>query len=392
MYPLEKGTVLKCNFCAERIDAGIMKGLKPGIDREATPACVIACPTEARVFGDLDDKDSEIFQKIQDRKACSSILNTGPTLPFTTSPDRGDWPMLPYDWMAKYTPQTEWIERRGVLLWLAFFFIELGAGMFFVASFFDNTRALFTGWLVCAVLGGGLHLVFLGKPARFWRIVVSSGWQTSWISRGLIFVSLFLILGLVHMALITWANPVTGLLVAVDIFAFLTIIYGGFAMNYVKGIPLWNTVLLPVLYVVSGLWGGAELTLGITLASGEIGTGIVIEEWIRILLTGFLLLIPVYLLSVRYTSVTGQASVKNMVLGKWSPLFWIVSVFLGMAIPLVAIILSFVIGLETLRAFVYIAIVCGLLGDLSVRYLILRCGLYSPLIPSSSPRTEPVKG
>ena len=37
-----------------------------------------------------------------------------------------------YDWMAKYTPQTEWIERRGVLLWLAFFFIELGAGVFFM--------------------------------------------------------------------------------------------------------------------------------------------------------------------------------------------------------------------------------------------------------------------
>jgi hypothetical protein len=41
--------------------------------------------------------------------------------------------MQPYDWMVKYTPQSEWIERRGILLWLAFFFIELGAGMFFVA-------------------------------------------------------------------------------------------------------------------------------------------------------------------------------------------------------------------------------------------------------------------
>jgi formate-dependent nitrite reductase membrane component NrfD len=290
--------------------------------------------------------------------------------------------MEPYDWMAKYTPQTEWIERRGVLLWLAFFFIELGAGMFFVASFFDNRQALLVGWLVCAILGGGFHLAFLGKPARFWRIVFSSGWQTSWISRGLIFVSLFLILGLIHMALTNWATPFTTLLVVVDIFAFLTIIYGGFAMNYVNGIPLWNTALLPVLYVISGLWGGAELTLGITLASGEIGTSVVIEEWTRILLIGFLILIPVYLLSTRYTSITGQASVRYMVLGRWSPLFWIAVVFLGMAIPLAAILLSFVVGLqETSRTFLYLAIACGLLGDLSVRYLILRCGLYSPLIP-----------
>ena len=295
--------------------------------------------------------------------------------------------------MAKYTPQTEWIERRGALLWLAFFFIELGAGVFFVASFFGSIPAMFTGWLVCAVLGGGFHLVFLGKPTRFWRIIFSSGWQTSWISRGLIFVSLFLVLGLIHMALTMWASPGTALLVAVDIFAFLTIIYGGFAMNYVNGIALWNTALLPILYVISGLWGGAEVMLGIALASGEIGIGIAVEEWIRILMIGFLILIPVYLLSTRYISITGQASVRYMVLDKWSPLFWIAVVFLGMTVPLAAVISSFIIGLEaTPVAFLYIAIFCGLVGDLAIRYLILRCGLYNPLIPFSSPQTVPVRG
>jgi formate-dependent nitrite reductase membrane component NrfD len=304
--------------------------------------------------------------------------------------------MEPHEWMTKYTPQTEWIERRGILLWLAFFFIELGAGMFFVASFFDNLDsllAMFIGWLACAVLGGGLHLIFLGKPLRFWRIVLSSGWQTSWISRGLIFVSLFLILGLLHMALTQWAEPITAILIAADIFAFLTIIYGGFAMNYVNGIPLWNTALLPILYVISGLWGGAEVVLGTTLATGQIGIGVAIEEWIRILLIGFILLIPVYLMSVRYTSLTGQASVRYIVLGKWSPLFWIAVVIVGMVIPLTAVINSFITGLEaTPEAFLYAAIFCGLLGDLAMRYLILRCGLYSPLIPSSSPLAMPIRG
>ena len=301
--------------------------------------------------------------------------------------------MASYDWMAKYTPQTEWIERRGVLLWLAFFFIELGAGVFFVASFFDSLPAMLTGWIICVVLGGGLHFIFLGKPTRFWRIIFSSGWQTSWISRGLIFVSLFLILGIIHIALSKWASPVTTLLVFVDIFAFFTIIYGGFAMNYVNGIPLWNTALLPILYVISGLWGGAEVMLGITLVSDEISIGITIEEWIRILLIGFVVLIPVYLLSTRYISTTGQASVKYMVLGKWSPLFWIVVVFLGMVIPLAAVISSFILGLEaTPLAFIFVAIISGLLGDLVIRYLILKCGLYNPLIPFSIPQTTPARG
>lgn len=76
--------------------------------------------------------------------------------------------MKPYEWMTQYTLQTEWIERRGILLWLAFFFIELGAGMFFVASFFNNLSAMLAGWIICGVLGGGFHLLFLGKPFRFW--------------------------------------------------------------------------------------------------------------------------------------------------------------------------------------------------------------------------------
>jgi formate-dependent nitrite reductase membrane component NrfD len=291
----------------------------------------------------------------------------------------------PYEFMVSYTPQTQWIEKGGIKLWLAFFFIELGAGMFFVASLFGNLWAMSIGWLLCAVLGGGLHLLYLGKPLRFWRMALSSGWKTSWISRGMIFVTLFLLLGLMHMALIQSATRFTALLVAANIFAFLTVIYGGFAMNYVNGIPLWNTALLPIMYMISGLWGGAEVTLGIVLGSGGVAVGVAIEEWIRILLIGYLLLIPVYLMSVRYTSLTGQASVRHMVLSTWSPLFWVAVVILGMVVPMAAVINSFMTGLETgSAAFLYCAIFSGLIGDLAMRYLILRCGLYSPLIPSSS--------
>jgi sulfite dehydrogenase (quinone) subunit SoeC len=291
----------------------------------------------------------------------------------------------PYEFMVSYTPQREWIEKGGIKLWLAFFFIELGAGMFFVASLFENLRAMSAGWLIVAVLGGGFHLLYLGKPLRFWRMAFSSGWKTSWISRGIVFVTLFLIFGLVHMVLIQWATRFTALLAAADVFAFLTVIYGGFAMNYVNGIPLWNTALLPILYVISGLWGGAEVTLGIALGSGQIVVGAAIEEWVRILLVGFILLIPIYLMSVRYTSLAGQVSVKYIVRSKWSLLFWVAVVILGMVVPLAAVVSSFLTGLETGRvAFLYAAILSGLVGDLALRYLILRGGMYSPLIPSSS--------
>ena len=64
----KKGVVVKCDFCLDRIKKGMEKSLNPGVDREATPACVIACPANARYFGDLDDPDSEVSRKIREKK------------------------------------------------------------------------------------------------------------------------------------------------------------------------------------------------------------------------------------------------------------------------------------------------------------------------------------
>lgn len=56
----QRGVVEKCHFCSHRIDDGLERKLTPGIDPQATPACVVACPTGARVFGDLNSPESPI--------------------------------------------------------------------------------------------------------------------------------------------------------------------------------------------------------------------------------------------------------------------------------------------------------------------------------------------
>ncbi len=59
-----RGVVEKCTFCIHRIDAGIKNGFTPGEDMEASPACVNICPVGARLFGDLNDPNSQVSQAI----------------------------------------------------------------------------------------------------------------------------------------------------------------------------------------------------------------------------------------------------------------------------------------------------------------------------------------
>jgi molybdopterin-containing oxidoreductase family iron-sulfur binding subunit len=55
-----RGVVEKCTFCVQRIDRGVAQGLTPGVDPQATPACVNICPVNARVFGDINDEESPL--------------------------------------------------------------------------------------------------------------------------------------------------------------------------------------------------------------------------------------------------------------------------------------------------------------------------------------------
>ncbi|MDH4230753.1 MAG: 4Fe-4S dicluster domain-containing protein [Nitrospirota bacterium] len=76
------GVSSKCNFCIRRIDAGLAKGLQPGIDNDASPACVISCCAGALSFGNLDDPESAVAQLLREnRVSClQEELGTGPSV------------------------------------------------------------------------------------------------------------------------------------------------------------------------------------------------------------------------------------------------------------------------------------------------------------------------
>lgn len=77
-----EGVVEKCDFCRDRVLEGQQRGLSPGKDTDATPACVIGCISSALSFGDLDDPESEVSQLIKARGGFQMLpeMETDPSI------------------------------------------------------------------------------------------------------------------------------------------------------------------------------------------------------------------------------------------------------------------------------------------------------------------------
>ena len=82
-----KGVMEKCTFCIQRIQGA--KDHAKDEDRkvqdgEATPACVQTCPTEAIVFGNLDDPNSRVAHMAQQPRRYHVLgeLNTKPAITY----------------------------------------------------------------------------------------------------------------------------------------------------------------------------------------------------------------------------------------------------------------------------------------------------------------------
>jgi Fe-S-cluster-containing dehydrogenase component len=59
------GTVQKCTFCVHRVDQGL------------EPACVTTCPTNCRIFGDLEDPSSKVAQLLRERNSIALRAEAG---------------------------------------------------------------------------------------------------------------------------------------------------------------------------------------------------------------------------------------------------------------------------------------------------------------------------
>jgi phenylacetyl-CoA:acceptor oxidoreductase subunit 1 len=83
------GVATKCTFCADRIDAGLAAGKRPGRDPEATPACVNSCISGALIFGDIEDTESEVWRLLAENKSFRMHESAGTSPGFYYLWDRG---------------------------------------------------------------------------------------------------------------------------------------------------------------------------------------------------------------------------------------------------------------------------------------------------------------
>ena len=85
------GAAQKCTFCSHRMDAAKETGLTPGVDRAATPACVITCPANCRIFGNVEDKASPSSKYLSEANASGRTV-------FVLRPEAQTKPKVAYVW------------------------------------------------------------------------------------------------------------------------------------------------------------------------------------------------------------------------------------------------------------------------------------------------------
>ncbi len=289
------------------------------------------------------------------------------------------FPIVGEEFVLGFRPQREW----GWKIALAFFFGELGSGLFFISAFYDFVAGMAIGWFLVSVAKPTALFLHLGQPQRFWRAIMGLG--HSWISRGLLASVLFTGFGGAHI-LNQQFHIVTGglatlLLVVAMLSCLVVMVYLGFVLSYSPSITLWGSGVMPVISLSYALLGGVTLFI-------LFGYNSLLKDapqtlaMLKSLELGLVLFCGVIMLSflhgAAYASQAGKQSVALLL--KQDLAKWFIPLVLVVGILVTALLIY--LGSTSFTAIVAVAVV-ELVGDLALKILIFQAALYEPTISHS---------
>lgn len=385
----ENGTAAKCNFCAHRLDVGL------------EPACVVVCPEEALIFGDLDDPLSRVSQLIGHEKTHvrKPEKNTDPKAFYIGADEAVLNPDIQqHDESGMYMWSNQRTEKHGATLdnnkpsgislaaalnavtgakvaydvhhgipWAQYVSLYLwtknmAAGSFLmswlvlvITLLFPNVEVsnwIFGAGPVIATVTLGLTGLFLimdlDRPERFWLILARPQWK-SWLAIGAYIITayaglLVAILALFYGGPILRMDWLLGWTYHLTMpFAVMTAIYTAFLFAQAKGRDLWQSPLLPFHLLVQAMICGSGLIAVIGALLGD-HTAIVglCGSVLMLSLTAHLFLVFIGEVMVEHSSKAKQRAVNLMIKGPYSKLFWGGGVLLGTLLPITLMQLTIV--------------------------------------------------
>lgn len=393
-------TAEKCNFCANRVENKLL------------PACVSVCPTECRIFGDLDDPTSAVAQIVQ-REAYTvrkPEKGTGPKVfylgaeesvirpeaavrpfyyregqvhlrpvgaPDPAEADRGD-ARVDYD-----IPHS---KPWGVDMVLYLLFKAIATGAMLVAAllwFLGESGPLVTFAapvlsLVFITLTAVVLIIDLERPERFYYILTRSNWR-SWMVWGAYFLTGHGLLSLAWL-MAGWFGATAGLdllLVPVAIVGILATSYTGFLFAQGLGRDLWQGPSAAIDLIAQSLAAGsASLLIASLLFGGSAAGATEILTWT---LVGAVIAHLVILLfeHVFAPSPTRhhELATRTIVKGAYSRLFWGAAIVGGGVLP-VLMLLAFGSFSPAVGA---LAALLALAGGAAWEYIWVEAGQSVPL-------------
>ena len=284
--------------------------------------------------------------------------------------------VLPWEYMTKDTPSRDWSHGTGIFIVLAFFFGGIAGGLYLVSLYFNNLLGMFIAWIFALCMGLS-DMAHLGNKFIVWRIALRPG--SSWISRGFLFVTLFIGSAAIQMAVTYWAPGTTAetlFKIIAGIGAFGVAVYSGFVVSYVSSIKFWASGIMPVLFIVAGATGGSSILMASNAFSADI-TFNTLRSVAAAALVIYAIIISAHLWISTYASATAKNSVKTVLAGELAVIFWVVVFAIGIVAPLIITLAA----PEGSKALFIVSALCALAGNMALRFTIMRAGMYSSLMP-----------